>query len=106
MYVQNRDAGYVGIRMLRMEPPVRKGSQRSRFMDAVREDIQVVSVVEMDYRGQGVTETGDPQWWHLTSEAKRRKEWRMIVCTFFQQCIRNTKEQVEHQLAIRIKLYT
>ncbi|KAI5099200.1 hypothetical protein C0J45_11339, partial [Silurus meridionalis] len=55
-HVQRRDMRYIGRRMLRMEPPERrkKGRPRKRFMDVVREDMQVVGVKEADVEGRGV----------------------------------------------------
>ncbi|KAI5085876.1 hypothetical protein C0J45_23571, partial [Silurus meridionalis] len=49
-YVQRKDMSYIGRRMLRMEPPSRskRGTPRRRFMDVVREDMQVVGVKEAD----------------------------------------------------------
>ncbi|KAI5092844.1 hypothetical protein C0J45_17235 [Silurus meridionalis] len=42
-HVQRRDMNYIGRRMLRMEPPGRRkrGRPRRRFMDVVREDMQM-----------------------------------------------------------------
>ncbi|KAI5613334.1 hypothetical protein C0J50_11694, partial [Silurus asotus] len=49
-HVQRRDMGYIGRRMLRMETPGRRkrGRPRRRFMDVVREDMQVVGMKEAD----------------------------------------------------------
>ncbi|KAF7704118.1 hypothetical protein C0J45_7434, partial [Silurus meridionalis] len=60
-HVQRRDIGYIGRRMLRMEPPggKKKGRLKRRFMDVVRKDMQVVVVkdvedVEDDVEDRGV----------------------------------------------------
>ena len=49
-HVRGKDNGYIGGRMLRTELPGKKkrGRPRRRFMDAVREDMAVVGVTEMD----------------------------------------------------------
>ncbi|KAI5101449.1 hypothetical protein C0J45_8652 [Silurus meridionalis] len=49
-HVQRRDMNYIGRRMLKMEPPGgrKRGRPRRRFMDVVREDMQVVGVKEAD----------------------------------------------------------
>ncbi|KAF7711996.1 hypothetical protein HF521_001007, partial [Silurus meridionalis] len=54
-HVQRRDMGYISRRMLRMEPPGRRkrGRPRRRFMDVVREDMQVVGVKEADVEDRG-----------------------------------------------------
>ena len=57
-HVLRRDAGYVGRRMLNMEPP--GGVAKRRFMDAVRDNMQVVGVMEDD--------AGD------------RARWRRMIC--------------------------
>ncbi|KAF7687614.1 hypothetical protein HF521_014842 [Silurus meridionalis] len=63
---KRRDMGYIGRRMLRMEPPGRRkrGRPKRRFMDVVREDIQVVGLKEADVEDRGVwrrmIRCGDP----------------------------------------------
>ncbi|XP_051788831.1 uncharacterized protein LOC127529414 [Erpetoichthys calabaricus] len=49
-HVQRRDAGYIGRRMLRIELPGKRkrGRPKQRFMDVVREDMQVMGVTEQD----------------------------------------------------------
>ena len=44
--MQRRDSGYIGKRMLEMELPGKRqrGRPKRRYMDAVKEDIQVVRV--------------------------------------------------------------
>ena len=44
--MQRRDGGYIGRRMLEMELPSkrRRGRPKRRYMDAVKEDMQVVGV--------------------------------------------------------------
>ncbi|MGL5522133.1 MAG: hypothetical protein ACRDAW_02585, partial [Metamycoplasmataceae bacterium] len=65
-HVQRRDMNYIGRRMLRMEPPVRRkrGRPRRRFKDMVREDMQVVGVKEADVEDRVVwrrmIRCGDP----------------------------------------------
>ncbi|KAI5086783.1 hypothetical protein C0J45_23013, partial [Silurus meridionalis] len=55
-HVQRRNMGYISRRMLRMETPGRRkrGRSRSRFMDVVGEDMQVVGVKEADVEDRGV----------------------------------------------------
>ncbi|KAI5086811.1 hypothetical protein C0J45_23886, partial [Silurus meridionalis] len=50
VHVQRRDMGYISRRMLRMEPPERMKRERPkrRFMDVMREDMQVVGLKEAD----------------------------------------------------------
>ncbi|KAI5085502.1 hypothetical protein C0J45_2268, partial [Silurus meridionalis] len=65
-HVQRRDMNYICRRMLTMEPPGRRkrGSPRRRFMDVVREDMQVVGVKEADVEDRVVwrrmIRCGDP----------------------------------------------
>ncbi|KAI5606440.1 hypothetical protein C0J50_1939, partial [Silurus asotus] len=65
-HVQWRDMGYISKRMLRMESPRRRkrGRPRRRFMDVVKEDMQVVGVKEADVEDRGVwrqmIQCGDP----------------------------------------------
>ncbi|KAI5615084.1 hypothetical protein C0J50_3309, partial [Silurus asotus] len=65
-HVQRRNMGYISRRMLRMEPPERRkrGRPRRRFIDVVREDMQVVGVKEADVEDRGVwrrmIRCGDP----------------------------------------------
>ncbi|KAI5606473.1 hypothetical protein C0J50_1972, partial [Silurus asotus] len=65
-HVQRSNMGYIRRRMLRMEPPERRkrGRPRRRFVDVVREDMQVVGLKEADVKDRGVwrrmTRCGDP----------------------------------------------
>ncbi|KAI5093285.1 hypothetical protein C0J45_16423, partial [Silurus meridionalis] len=62
-HVQRREMGYIGRRMLRMESPGRRkrGRPRRRFMDVVREDMQVFGVKEADVEDWRVwIRCGDP----------------------------------------------
>ena len=65
-HVKRRDEGYVGRRMLDMDLPGRRrrGRPKRRFMDAVKEDMQVVGVTEEDAedraRWRRVIRCGDP----------------------------------------------
>ncbi|KAI5091904.1 hypothetical protein C0J45_19110, partial [Silurus meridionalis] len=51
-HVQRRDMGYIDRRMLRMEPPGRR--KRWRFMDVVKEVMQLVGLKEADVEDRGV----------------------------------------------------
>ncbi|KAF7686902.1 hypothetical protein C0J45_22503, partial [Silurus meridionalis] len=55
-YVQRRDMRYISRRMLRMETPGRRqrGRLRRRFMDVVRENIQVVGLKKADVEDREV----------------------------------------------------
>ncbi|KAI5608927.1 hypothetical protein C0J50_6496, partial [Silurus asotus] len=55
-HVQRRNMGYISRRMLRMEPPGRRKRERTRrrFMDVVKEDMQVDGVKEADVEDRGV----------------------------------------------------
>ncbi|KAI5098696.1 serine/threonine-protein kinase D2 [Silurus meridionalis] len=62
---KRRDMGYISRRMLRMGPPGRrkKGRPRRRFMDVVREDMQVVGLKEADVEDrEGGMVTDDLLW--------------------------------------------
>ncbi|KAI5624268.1 hypothetical protein C0J50_16161, partial [Silurus asotus] len=60
-HVQSRDIWYISRIMLRMEPP---GRPKRRFMDVVREDMQMVRVKGADVEDRGVwrpiIHCGDP----------------------------------------------
>ncbi|KAI5103026.1 hypothetical protein C0J45_6607, partial [Silurus meridionalis] len=60
--VQRRDMGYICRRMLRIEPLGRRkrGRPRRRFMDVLREDMQVIGLKEADVEDRGF--------------------WRWIIC--------------------------
>ncbi|KAI5085738.1 hypothetical protein C0J45_24215, partial [Silurus meridionalis] len=60
-HVQRRDINYIGRRMLRMELPGRRkrGRPKRRFMDVVREDMQVVGVKEADVEDRVLNGTLD-----------------------------------------------
>ena len=49
-HVRRKDDGYIGRRMLRMELPGKRkrGRPKRRFMDAVREDMAEIEVMEED----------------------------------------------------------
>ncbi|XP_051788414.1 uncharacterized protein LOC127529327 [Erpetoichthys calabaricus] len=61
-HVQRRDAGYIGRRILRIELPGKRkrGRPKRRFMDVVREDMQVMGVTEHD--------------------VEDRKIWKKMIC--------------------------
>ena len=49
-HVQRRYSGYIGRRMLEVELPGRRqrGRPKSRYMNAVKEDMQVVSALKIE----------------------------------------------------------
>lgn len=65
-HVQRRDSPYIGRRMLEMELPGRRqrGRPKRRFMDTVREDMQIVGVrvedAENRERWKSMTRCGNP----------------------------------------------
>ena len=65
-HVQRRDSGHIGRRMLEMELPGRRqrGWPKRRFMDAVKENMQVVGVsvedTENRLKWKAVIPCGDP----------------------------------------------
>ena len=60
-HLRRKDDGYIGRRMLRMEPGKRKrGRPKRRFMDVVKEDMAEVEVTEED--------------------TKDRNNWRRKIC--------------------------
>uniref|UniRef100_A0A8C4XDT7 C2H2-type domain-containing protein n=1 Tax=Erpetoichthys calabaricus TaxID=27687 RepID=A0A8C4XDT7_ERPCA len=61
-HVQRRDEGYIVRRMLRIEliGKKRRGRTKIRFMNVLREDMQVMGVIEQD--------------------AEDRKIWKMMIC--------------------------
>ena len=67
-HVRRRDEEYVGRKMLEMDLPDRrrKGRPKRRFMDAVKEDMQMMGAVEEEVqdraRWRRVIRSGDPKW--------------------------------------------
>jgi len=61
-HVQRRDSGCVGRRMLEMELPGRRqrGRPKRRYMDAVREDMQIVGI--------------------RVEDAENRERWKSMIC--------------------------
>ncbi|KAI5622211.1 hypothetical protein C0J50_18273 [Silurus asotus] len=80
-HVQRRDMNYIGRRMLRMDLQGRRkrGRPRWRFMDVVREDMQVVGVKEADVEDRVVwrrmIRCGDPKW----KQPKEEEDLQYIV---------------------------
>ena len=66
-HVQRRESGYIGRRVLEMELPGRRrgGGPKRRFMDAVREDMQVVSVEDTENRLKWKTVMSFFKWHNL-----------------------------------------
>ena len=60
-----RDSRYIGGGMLKMEVPVRRqrGRPKRRFMDVLREDIQIVGVKEEEAKDREMEE--DVSLWQL-----------------------------------------
>ena len=67
-HVRRRDEEYVGRKMLEMDLPGwrRRGRPKRRFMDAVKEDMQMMGAVEEEVqdraRWRPVIRCGDPKW--------------------------------------------
>ena len=67
-HVRRRDEEYVGRKMLEMDLPGRRrrGRPKRRFMDAVKEDMQMMGAVEEEVqdraRWRRVIRCGDPKW--------------------------------------------
>ncbi|KAI5625501.1 hypothetical protein C0J50_15047 [Silurus asotus] len=79
---KRRDMGYISRRMLRMEPPGRRkrGRPKRRFMDVVREDMQVVGVKEADveYR-EGMITHGSEYLFQALDNKVFIKEVKILV---------------------------
>ncbi|KAI5086363.1 B-cell receptor CD22-like, partial [Silurus meridionalis] len=79
-HVQRRDMGYISRRMLRMEPPGRRkrGKPRTRIMDVVREDMQVVGLTEAHKEERNSMETDEKRRRRRLRRIRRRNNWKII----------------------------
>lgn len=79
-HVIRKEDGYVGKRMLGIDllGIRKKGRQRRRFMDAVKEYMQVVGATENRKR-PSLIEKNDPPLQPLTGAAERRKRSREVT---------------------------
>ena len=70
-HMKRRNTEYIGKRMLCLElsGKRRRGRLKMRFMDVLREDMQVVGVSDE----QEKLETSDPLWQPLMGAAKRKR---------------------------------
>uniref|UniRef100_A0A8C4TNZ7 C2H2-type domain-containing protein n=1 Tax=Erpetoichthys calabaricus TaxID=27687 RepID=A0A8C4TNZ7_ERPCA len=79
-HMQRRDAGYIGIRMLRIELPGKRkqGRPKRRSMDVVREDMQVMGVTEQDAQDRKIwmkmIRCGNPYRPKIKQPDKNRKK--------------------------------
>ena len=79
--VQRRDSGYIGRRMLEMELPGRKQRSRlkRRYMNAVKEDMQVVGVRIEDTENRLKWKT-ESLWQPLKRDKLEKKMPSKIFC--------------------------
>ena len=84
-HAQRRDSGDIGRRMLEMELPGRRprGRPRRRFMDAVKEDMQIVGVIVEDTKNRLKWKTviccGDPRKGKSHKEKKKKKIFKFYI---------------------------
>ena len=75
-HVQRQDAEYIGKRMLCLELPGKKRrGQKTRFMDVVREDMQVVGVSDRNTASRR-NWTADPLCSLMEAAERKRRLWR------------------------------